>query len=92
MTTCRTGPRVPRLTRIPEICIEILPTSWTHERIAKRLVYAAGCVEELWVIDGGRIERFTGARLHCVEVITGVLRSPLLDGFELDVPSLFVES
>lgn len=84
-----TGP----LTRIPEICIEILSRDATYDRTTKRLVYAAAGVREFWAVDlAGTIERWTGEGLVEAETITDVLVTPLLDGFELDVPAFFAEA
>ena len=84
-----TGP----LARIPELCIEVLSRDATYDRVTKRLVYAAAGVREFWAVDlAGHVERWTGEGLVEAETITDVLRTPILDGFELDVPALFAEA
>ena len=83
-----TGP----LTRIPELCIEVLSQDSSYDRVTKRLVYAASGVREFWAVDpGGCLERWIGEGIVRCEGITDVLRTPLLEGLEVDVPSLFAE-
>jgi Uma2 family endonuclease len=78
------------LDRVPEICIEVLSQDVAYDRQTKPLIYAGAGVRELWTVSlGGYVEQWTGPGLASVETITGTLRSPLLPGFELDVPALF---
>lgn len=80
------------LTRIPELCIEVLSRREARDRVTKRDLYAAGGVSELWTVSlDGFVERWTGRDLALVERIEATLRTPLLDGFELDVTTLFPE-
>ena len=76
--------------RVPEICIEVLSSDRTYDRIAKRSVYAAAGVAEYWIVDpAGLIERRTGPGLVNEEIAEERLMSPLLPGFEIDVLRLF---
>jgi Uma2 family endonuclease len=78
------------LDRVPGLCIEILSRNASHDRVTKRALYAEAGVEELWTVSlDGFVERWTGPGLADLETITRTLRTPLLEGFELDVASLF---
>lgn len=78
------------LERVPELCVEVLSTDRIYDRVTKRLVYAAAGVREYWVVEPtGLIERWTGEGLVCAEEIVEILRSSLLPGLSVDVPSLF---
>ncbi|MDF3069434.1 MAG: hypothetical protein K0R38_5035 [Polyangiaceae bacterium] len=75
---------------IPALCIEVLSTSRAHDRVTKRAIYAEACVRELWTVEQeGFIERWSGDSLSHGETVHDVLRSPLLPGFELALPTLF---
>lgn len=81
------------ITRIPELCIEVLSRDARYDRVTKRLVYAAAGVREMWLVDlSGLVERWTGVGLLEAETVTTVVRTPLLDGFELDVQELVAET
>ena len=78
------------LRRIPELCVEVLSSNRTYDRVAKRFMYAEAGVVEYWIVDpAGIIERRTGAGLARREEIADRLTSELLPGFELDVAELF---
>lgn len=75
--------------RIPELCIEVLSSNRTYDRITKRFLYAEAGVQEYWMIDpAGFIERRSGPGLARSEELTDEIRSPLLPGFVLDVSRL----
>lgn len=75
---------------IPALCVEVLSTNRAHDRVTKRYLYAEAGVQELWTVEpAGFVERWTGDGLSRSEAVREVLRSPLLPGFELDVPSLW---
>jgi len=58
--------------------------------VTKRFLYAEAGVQEYWLVDpGGLIERPSGPALARGEEIATTLRSTLLPGFALDVPTLF---
>ena len=81
------------LTRVPEICIEVLSRDADYDRVTKRLIYAEAGVAERWLVDlAGSIERWTDAGLVTAETITTILRTPLLVDFELDVQSLVADN
>jgi hypothetical protein len=49
-------------------------------------------VAEFWVVEpAGFIERWTGPGLGQDEIIRDRLATPLLSGFELDVPAMFAD-
>jgi Uma2 family endonuclease len=76
--------------RVPEVCVEVVSTDRTYDRVTKRFVYAAAGVAEYWIVDpGGFIERRSGKGLTGEELLDERLSSPLLPGFELDVARLF---
>ncbi len=76
--------------RVPELCIEVISSNRVHDRITKRLVYAAAGVKEYWVVDpGGIIERWTGPGLSKATAVRSRLTTTLLPGFSLDLPALF---
>ncbi len=76
--------------RCPSVCIEVLSTNRAYDRVTKRFLYAEAGVEEYWLVDpAGLVERRSGPALARSEEVTATLRSALLPGFELDVPSLF---
>lgn len=78
------------LDRVPEICVEILSTNRSFDRLTKRVVYASSGVQELWLVEpGGLIERRHGRGLNEAEELTETLRTPLLARYELDVAGLF---
>lgn len=80
------------LDRIPELCIEVVSSDRLYDRVTKRSVYASAGVQEYWTLipsGSGLFERWTGKDLGTREEITGPLTTPLLPGFELDVPALF---
>lgn len=76
--------------RIPALCVEILSQDRVHDRVTKRLLYAAAGVKELWVVDAaGAVERWTGKGLTVNDVVKRRLTTPLLPGFALDLRRLF---
>jgi Uma2 family endonuclease len=89
--------RIPRdhegpLDRVPELCVEVLSTDRTHDRVTKRLLYAASGVREYWVVEpSGLIERWSGPGLAQAEEVREILTTPLLPGFSLDLAALFAE-
>lgn len=90
--------RIPRnhegpIDRIPELCIEVLSSDRLHDRVTKRLLYAAAGVAEYWVVEpAGVVERWTGEGLAQAEELRQRLTTPLLPGFRLDLPRLFAAS
>lgn len=87
--------RIPRnhegpIDRIPELCIEVLSSDRLHDRVTKRLLYAAAGVAEYWVVEpAGVVERWTGEGLARAEELRQRLTTPLLSGFSLDLRRLF---
>jgi Uma2 family endonuclease len=76
--------------RIPALCIEVLSDDRVHDRVAKRLMYAAAGVKELWIVDpAGAAERWIGRGLTTAERVGRRLESPLLPGFALELRKLF---
>lgn len=80
-----TGP----ITRVPEICVEVLSVDRVYDRVTKRYIYGSAGVVEYWIVDpAGFIEVLSEAALAHERVVPERLTSPLLPGFELDVPKL----
>jgi Uma2 family endonuclease len=68
----------------------VLSTNRAHDRVTKRYIYAEAGVRELWTAEpAGFIERWSGDGLSRCEPIRDLLRSSLLPGFELALPSTF---
>lgn len=78
------------ITRIPDLCIEVVSTRHAYDRITKRQMYAEAGVKELWtVVSKSRlVERWTGPGLATREECRDTLATPLLPGFALDVARL----
>jgi Uma2 family endonuclease len=79
--------------RVPELCVEVVSENRVHDRVTKRLLYAAAGVQEYWIIDpeGGFFERRTGPGLSVETLVTGTLSSRLLPRFRLDLSRLFAQ-
>lgn len=78
------------LDRIPALCVEILSENRVHDRVTKRLLYAAAGVKELWIVDpAGTVERWTGKGLMANELVKRRLTTPVLPGLALDLRRLF---
>jgi Uma2 family endonuclease len=80
--------------RIPAICIEVLSSDRTYDRVTKRYLYAEAGVQEYWIVDpAGVLERRSGPALREHELCgEGELTSPLLAGFALDLQRVFALS
>ena len=75
---------------IPELCVEVLSGERLHDRVTKRLIYAAAGVAEYWVVEpAGVVERWSGPGLARAEELRQRLTTPLLPGFTLDLRRLF---
>jgi Uma2 family endonuclease len=80
------------VTRIPELCVEVLSSNRIYDRLTKRFVYAEAGVQELWTVEPtGAVERWWGIGLNQSELLTERLVSRLLPGFELDLSQLRVD-
>jgi len=78
------------LDRVPEICVEVLSTNRTYDRVTKRFLYAEAGVTEYWLVDpAGVVERRSQAGLMRLEEFDARMTTPLLPGFALDVAALF---
>lgn len=76
--------------RVPALCVEVLSENRVHDRVTKRLLYAAAGVKELWVVDtAGTVERWTGKGLTANELVKRRLTTPVLPGFALELRRLF---
>ena len=81
-----TGP----IDTVPALCVEVLSEDRVHDRVTKRLLYAAAGVTEYWVVEpAGLIERWSGAGLARADAVRDRLTSPCLPGFSLDLRRLF---
>lgn len=78
------------ITRVPEICVEVLSLNRAYDRVTKRYVYGSAGVLEYWIVDpAGFVEVRTGPSLAHETAVADRLTSPLLPDFGLDVPKLF---
>lgn len=78
------------ITRVPEICVEVLSVNRAYDRVTKRFVYGSAGVVEYWIVDpAGFVEVWSGPALAHETGVTDRLTSPLLPDFGLDVPKLF---
>lgn len=78
--------------RIPAICIEVVSSDRTYDRVTKRYLYAEAGVQEYWIVDPvdtGVVERRTAPALATLEVLESQLATPLLPGFTLDLRAVF---
>ncbi|HMI93011.1 MAG TPA: Uma2 family endonuclease [Polyangiales bacterium] len=76
--------------RIPAICIEVLSSDRTYDRVTKRYLYAEAGVREYWIVDPtGTFERRSGAALGEHELCERELTSTLLAGFALELLRVF---
>ena len=77
------------ISRVPELCIEVLSSNRAYDRLTKRYLYSEAGVSEYWLVDPrGWVERRTGPGLSVESEVRDSLVTPLLPGFELDVESL----
>jgi Uma2 family endonuclease len=77
------------LASVPDLCVEVLSSRRSYDRITKRQVYADAGVREYWVVDPVRrlIEVYQGLVLKSEENVG--LTSDLLPDFALDVRALW---
>jgi len=76
--------------QIPVLCVEVISSNRTLDRVTKRYVYAESGVAEYWVVEQhGPVERYHGPGLSLREESSSELISPLLAGFRLDLAALF---
>ena len=75
--------------RIPNLCIEVLSTNRSYDRVTKRFLYGEAGVQEYWIVDpAGFVECRHGPGLARCEELEELLTSELLPGFGLDVAAL----
>jgi Uma2 family endonuclease len=77
------------ITRIPEICVEVMSVDRVYDRVTKRFVYGKAGVVEYWIVDAaGHVEVCSGPALTHETIMADWLTSPLLPDFSLDVQEL----
>lgn len=77
------------ITQLPALCVEVLSSNRSHDRMTKRLVYAEAGVAQLWTISlDGTAERWFGEHLSERQESADVLTSPILPGFRLSLAEL----
>ena len=86
--------REKRIVGAPDIVVEIIsPSSAMRDRVRKGALYAMNGVREYWLVDPGtrtfEVFALRPPDYVPVEQAAGSIRSPLLDGFELDLERLF---
>lgn len=75
---------------VPLLCVEVLSKNRAYDRVTKRFLYAEAGVREYWIVEpSGVVERRTGEGLNEMEEAAGLLRTPLLPGFALDLEEAF---
>ena len=78
------------ITRIPDLCIEVVSQRRSYDRVTKRYVYADAGVREMWTVLPRWlvVERWTGERLDVRDELSGSIESALLPGFSLAAATL----
>lgn len=77
------------LERTPDLCVEVLSSNASYDRITKHRIYADAGVQEYWMVDrSGHFERYSGPGLTRLDTLDATLTSALLPGLRLDIPSL----
>jgi Uma2 family endonuclease len=84
---------------VPDLCVEIRsPSTWRYDIGAKKRVYAAGGLAELWLVDDASYSVLAyrrsspGGTSFDVAIERGrddTLESPMLPGFALPLAQLF---
>ncbi len=81
------------ITRVPEICVEVLSVNRAYDRVTKRFVYGSAGVVEYWIVDP-ILETFEflestplGFRVRLPE--GAVYRSAAIPGLELDLEAFW---
>lgn len=78
---------------VPALCVEVLSSNRSHDRLTKRVVYGEAGVRAYWVIDpAGTVEQWTGSLLSVRDVPSDRLESELLPGFSLALHDLFAST
>jgi Uma2 family endonuclease len=80
----------------PDLVVEVLsPGTSKNDRVTKMAVYEQFAVKEYWIVDPlySTVEIYTmhdnALRLHEIWEAEGIAASPLLEGFSIDIASLF---
>ena len=78
------------ITRVPDLCIEVVSQRRTYDRVTKRLIYAEAGVREMWTAlpTWRLVERWTGPRLERREELRDRIETSLLPGFSMPVAAL----
>jgi Uma2 family endonuclease len=78
------------VSRVPELCVEVLSHNRAYDRVTKRYLYAEAGVLEYWIVDPtGIFERRTGPALSQLDVLQERVTSQVLPGFVLELEPLF---
>ena len=83
-----------RIIGAPDLVVEVIsPSSGVRDRVDKAALYVRNGVREYWLVDPKTrmliIQRWEHDRLVRNEYPAGLVRSALLDGFEIDLARLF---
>lgn len=76
---------------VPDLVVEVLCGNRLHDRVTKRLLYADAGVLEYWMVDLAErhVEVGLGPGLRTVRLERGLLTSPHIDGFSLELAPVF---
>jgi Uma2 family endonuclease len=83
-----------RVVGAPDLVVEVIsPSSGVRDRVDKAALYVRNGVREYWLVDPKTrmliIQRWEHGQLVRNEHSAGLVRSDLLDGFEVDLARLF---
>ena len=81
------------ITRVPDLCIEVVSRRRLYDRVTKRLAYAEAGVREYWTVVPalGFVERWTGPALATREECRVALTTTLLPDLTLDVAAILAD-
>jgi len=88
--------KVQGIVGVPDLVVEIVsPSSVVRDRVDKKEVYQETGVKEYWIVDPNNtaIEVYhleeKAYQLHSAASVEGTVESKLLEGFELELKSIF---
>ena len=77
------------LERTPDLCVEVLSSNASYDRITKHRIYAEAGVREYWMVErSGQLERYSGPELTRLDTLDATLTSSLFPGLHVDLSTL----